>query len=493
MKTALNLLRVNSKRILFIGAIALLAAGCNLAPQYKVPPVETPAIYQEHSPTNNSPTNILWQVAQPGDSTNRGTWWEAFHDDELNALEGQLIISNQNIVVAYENYVSARETVREARSEYYPTLTTSPQVTRSRQSLSTQPGTSKHNPNITEYSLPLDGSWQPDFWGRVRNTVRADVAAAQASAADLENTRLAAQGELAADYFQLRAQDSLEKVFDDTVASYRQSLDLENVLFKTGIASDQDVAQAETQLETTEAQATNLRILRAQLQHAIAVLIGRPPSAVSVSSADLTAVPPATPVGIPSQLLERRPDVAAAERAVAEANAQIGVARSAFFPTITLTASGGFESTTVGNLFDWPSRVWSLGAGASETLFNAGAFAAALVQYRAEYTNAVAEYRETVLTAFQQVEDNLVSLQVLDKEIQQQDAAVKASARYLDLAKTRYKLGIDSYLNVITAQTTLLSNRQTLLNLRSQQMTAAVQLIEALGGGWDNSQLPGNL
>lgn len=493
MKTASHILTVNLPRIFFASALAILAAGCNLAPKYQVPAVETPGIYQESSATNHSPTNIVWQVAQPDDGTNRGQWWLPFHDEELNALEGELIISNQNILSAYENYLSARATVKEARSEYYPTLTVDPQVTRSRQSLSTQPGTSKHNPNITEYELPLDGSWQPDFWGRTRNTVRADVAAAQASAADLENTRLTAQAELAADYFQLRSQDSLIQLYDETVASYRESLKLEKVLFQTGIASDQDVAQAETQLETTEAQATNLRILRAQLEHAIAILIGRPPSAISVPVADLTAVPPEMPVGIPSQLLQRRPDIAAAERNVAAANAQIGVAKSAYFPTITLSASGGFESTTVGNLFDWPSRVWALGAGASETIFNAGAFSAALAQYRAAYTNSVAQYRETVLTAFQQVEDNLVSLQVLDKEIQQQDVAVKSSARYLALAQDRYKLGIDSYLDVMTAQTTLLSNRQTLANLRSEQMTAAVQLIEALGGGWDTSQLPAKL
>ena len=431
----------------------------------------------------------MWEIAQPDDAAVRSKWWSIFNDPQLNSLEEQVTISNQNVAAAFANFLSARALVKEAQAQLFPTLVANPSVTRTRSSWEAKPVLRRINPNTTDYSLPLDASWQLDLWGRIRNTIKASAAEAQASAADLENTRLTAQAELALDYFQLRGQDALEQLFDDTVSAYQQSYDLEKVLFKTGIASDQDVAQAETQLETAQAQDTNLGILRAQLEHAIAMLIGKPPADVSIPRAPLNANPPAIPSGIPSQLLERRPDIAAAERLVAAANAQIGVAKAAYFPTITLSASGGFESVATADLFSWPSRVWPIGAGASETIFDAGARAATVAQYHAAYDNAVAQYRQTVLTAFQQVEDNLASLRILNEEIQQQDVAVKSSGRYLALAQDRYKLGIDSYLNVITAQATLLANRQTLANLRTEQMTAAVQLIEALGGGWDAAQL----
>jgi NodT family efflux transporter outer membrane factor (OMF) lipoprotein len=465
------------KTALLLAGLALLG-GCNLAPKYARPAVETPAAFKE----NPAGTNF-WKVARPVDGIARGKWWQVFNDPQLNTLEEQVTISNQNVAAAFANFLSARALVKEARAQYFPTLAANPAVTRSRQ----PSGTS------TTYSLPLDASWQLDLWDRVRNTVRASFAEAQATAADLEDTRLTAQAELASDYFQLRAQDSLKQLFDDTQKAYKESLDLTNVRFKTGIASDQDVAQAEIQLETAQAQDTNLGILRAQLEHAIAMLTGRAAPAFSIPMKPLQPNPPAIPSDIPSRLLERRPDIAAAERRVAEANAQIGVARAAYFPTVTLSASGGFESTMTANLLEWPSRVRSIGAGAGETIFDAGLRGATVQQYRAAYDSAVAQYRQTVLTAFQQVEDNLASLRILDQEIQQQDAVVKSSARYLDLALYRYKLGIDSYLNVITAQTTLLSNSQALTNLRTQQMTAAVQLIEALGGGWDASQLPSHL
>ena len=473
---------MHSRKILFTLGLAALWCGCNLAPKYKRPAVETPAAFKENSDTN------LWQVAQPSDDMIRSNWWVVFNDTNLDALEQQVAISNQNVVAAFQNFIVAHELVREAQAQYYPTVIGSPQVTRQR--AYTGGGISLRNPNVTAYDLPLDATWQPDLWERVRNTVRASAAQAQVSAADLENTKLTAQAELASDYFQLQGQDTLEKLFDDTVMDYSNSLKLTQVLFKTGIDSDQDVAQAETQLETTEAQATNLRILRAQLEHAIAVLIGQPPETFSVPRFPEIARPPPIPAGLPSQLLERRPDIAAAERTVASANAEIGVARAAYFPNITLSASGGYESQMTRNLLNWSSRVWSIGAGASQTVFDAGQRYYAIDQYKAAYQASVAQYRQTVLTAFQQVEDNLVSLQVLKTQVEQQDVAVKSSQKYLDLATYRYKLGIDSYLNVITAQTTLLSNSQTLLNLHTQQMTSAIQLIEDLGGGWDASQLP---
>lgn len=473
------------KILCLLGLIAC-CAGCNLAPRYTRPAVETPAAFKENSGMNDAGANI-WQVARPDDAVVRSNWWETFNDPGLDSLENELCISNQNIVAAFENFLAAHAMVREAEAQYFPTLVASPQVTRQRQ---VGNGFELFNPNITTYSLPLDASWQPDLWDRVRNTVRASAAQAQASAADLENTRLTAQAELASDYFELQGQDALEKLFDDTVNAYSNSLKLTQVLFKTGIDSDEDVAQAQAQLETTEAQDTNLRILRAQLEHAIAVLTGRPPESISIPSIPLNARPPEIPSGVPSQLLERRPDIASAERAVAAANAQIGVARAAYFPNVTLTASGGFESSTLGSLISWSQRVWSIGAGASETIFDAGLRGATVAQYKAAYDSSVAQYRQTVLSAFQGVEDNLVELRTLKVQIQQQDQAVKASVNYLNLATYRYKLGIDSYLNVITAQTTLLNNRQTLVDLYIQQMTDAVQLIENLGGGWDTSKLP---
>ena len=483
MKNKMNFFYEHWKDAFLLASIAALFAGCSFAPHYARPPVETPALFKENPGTN------IWQVAQPNDAVVRSNWWSVFNDVELDSLETQVTISNQNVAAAFANFLSARAIVREARAQLFPTLVANPSITRSRSSFGGQAGSSSANPNVTDYSLPLDATWQLDLWGRIRNTIKASAAEAQASAADLENTRLTAQAELASDYFQLRGQDALEQLFDDTVTAYQQSYNLEKVLFKTGIASDQDVAQAETQLRTAQAQDTNLQILRAQLEHAIAILIGKPPADVSIPRTPLNENPPAIPSGVPSQLLERRPDIAAAERLVAAANAQIGVAKAAYFPTITLSASGGFESVATADLFSWPSRVWSIGAGASETIFDAGARSATIAQYRAAYDNAVAQYRQTVLTAFQQVEDNLASLRILNQEIQQQETAVNSSQRYFDLATNRYKLGIDSYLNVITAQTTLLANRQTLANLRTEQMTAAVQLIEALGGGWNAAQL----
>lgn len=473
-------------------AVALLAllgllGGCSLAPVYQRPTVETPAEFKELKPQSPDATNI-WKMAQPSDAVIRGKWWEMFDNAQLNALEEQVGVSNQNVAVAFANFLAARAMVKEARAQLYPTLTANPGLTRSRQPALR--GASVGNPNITDISLPLDASWQLDLWGRVRDTIKANAYEAQASTADLESIRLSAQGELASDFFQLRGQDNLQRLLDDTVHAFRDSLELTQVRFQTGIASDEDVAQAETQLATTEAERTNLGIQRAQLEHAIAVLVGRAPGGFTIPIETLGSVPPPTPFGIPSRLLERRPDIAAAERRVAEANARIGVAKAAYYPTITLSASGGLESASLSRLGEWSSRLWSVGVGASETIFDAGLRKATVQQFRAEYDATVASYRQTVLTAFQQVEDNLASLRILARQLEQQDVAVKASQRNLSLAMDRYKLGIDSYLNVITAQTTLFNNQQTLLNLRIQEMTASVQLVENLGGGWDASQMP---
>ncbi len=330
----------------------------------------------------------------------------------------------------------------------------------------------------------------PIFGGRVRNTVAANASAAQASAADLENVRLTAQAEVAVDYFQLRGEDSLKDLLDSTVMDYQQSLDLTQALYDTGIDSDEAVAQAETQLEATQAQDTAVSILRAQFEHAIALLVGQPASTFSIPVAVLNPNPQAIPFGVPSQLLERRPDIAAAERLMAQANAQIGIARAAYYPTVTLNGAAGLASTAFTSWFTWPSRFWSVGPVVSETIFDGGLRRATNQQFQAAYNATTANYRETVLAAFQQIEDNLSSLRLLSTEIQQQATAVKSAQRNLAVANDRYRLGIDPYLNVITAQTTLLSNQQIAVNLYIQQMTATVQLIEALGGGWDDTQLP---
>ncbi len=469
--------------------LSSLLAGCNFAPRYSRPAVATTPEYKETSAAG-SETNI-WRVAQPSDAHAKGSWWESFDDPVLNELESKVAISNQTVVAAFQNFLSARAIAKEARAQLFPSLVANPSITRSRQNLSRGGSSSGGGAfTTTDAGLPLDASWQLDLWGRVRNTIRADVAEAQASAADLENTKLSTQAELASDYFQVQAQDALAQLFSDTVAAYTESLRLNQVRYETGIASDEDVAQAETQLQTAKAQATNLGILRAQMEHAIAVLIGEPPAAMSLPVHPLTDSPPPIPEGIPSQLLERRPDIAGAERRVAEANAFIGVAKAAYFPNVTLSAAGGLQNNVVSSLFQWSSRTWSIGAGLSETVFDAGLRRATVQQYLAAYNGTVARYRQTVLSAFQQVEDNVASLRILAQQVHEQSDAVDSARRYLDLANERYKLGIDSYLNVISAQTILLGNRQTLVNLRMQQMSAAVRLIEALGGGWQERELP---
>jgi len=471
---------------------ALLIQGCDVGPKYKrpAPSAPVPASFKEVTPDDLQKMDG-WKVAQPQDSALHGKWWEIFGDAQLNALEEQVNVSNQNVAAAFASFMAARALVRQARSQYLPTVSVGASITGQHQPSSSSTVTSAASGStFTQYTLPFEASWTPDLWGRVRNTVRANVANAQASAADLENTRLTAQAELAVDYFQLRGQDALKQLLDSTVVAYEESLKLTKALYETGIDSDEAVAQAETQLEATRAQDTNLGILRAQYEHAIAILVGQPASSFSVAIEPLKTPPPAIPFGVPSQLLERRPDVAATERLMAQANAQIGVARAAFYPTVTLSASAGFETTHGGSWFSWPSRFWSVGPAISELIYDGGLRRATMEQYRAQYDETVANYRQIVLTGFQQVEDNLATLRVLSKEIQEQDTAIQSAQRSLKLATDRYRLGIDPYLNVITAQTTLFGNQQTAVDLRILQIVASVQLIEAIGGGWDSSTLP---
>jgi NodT family efflux transporter outer membrane factor (OMF) lipoprotein len=474
-----------------LAIVACLLAGCLLSPKYHVPSTEAPSEYKELTPADFSSTDG-WKVAQPKDEVLRGKWWKVFNDPQLDALEDKVDISNQTIVAAAENYFAARALVKEARSQLFPTLTTSPELTRERLSSTLSPsglgGTS--SPTFTDYLLPFDITWQPDFFGRIRETIRSAAYGAEASEADLELSRLTVQVDVATDYFQLRGQDSLKALLDSTVIAFQVSLDLTKALFETGIDSEQDVSQAETQLKSTQAQDTALGIQRAEFEHAIAMLTGQPASTFSIPFEPLTSSPPAIPFGFPSQLLERRPDIAAAERLVAQANAQIGIARAAYFPTVTLSAAAGFETAMFASWFTWPSRFFSVGPTVAETIFDAGLRRATVEQFRAQYEETVANYRQTVLTAFQQVEDNLAALRILSVEIHQQDAAVTSAQRTLVLSVYRYKLGLDPYLNVIIAQTALLANQEISVTLRIQQMTASSGLIDALGGGWDASQLP---
>jgi NodT family efflux transporter outer membrane factor (OMF) lipoprotein len=482
-------------------AVAAVLSGCTVGPHYHRPDAAVPEAYKELTP-GDYPSTDGWKVAQPSkEAVLKGKWWEIFNDPELNTLEEQVNVSNQSLASATAAFLVARSMVKEARSQYFPTVTVGPAITTSQQSGTLTSGFTTGSGGsgggvavspqvITNFNLPFDATWTPDLFGRVRNTVLANANAAQASAADLENTRLMLQAEVAVDYFSIRGQDALKKLSDETVVSFQESLRLNQALYETGIASDEAVAQAETQLESAQAQNTSLGIVRAQFEHAIATLVGQPASTFSIRTLPLQTSPPAIPYGLPSQLLERRPDIAASERRMAQANAQIGVALAAYYPTVTLSASAGLESSSFTKWFTWPSRFFSVGPSVSETLYDGGLRHATVQQFRANYLETVANYRQTVLSAFQQVEDNLSSIRILSIEIAQQDTAVGSAQRNLKIAIDRYKLGIDPYLNVITAQTTLFGNQQTDVNLRIQQITASVQLVEAIGGGWDASQLP---
>jgi len=480
----------NHFQILGVSLLGLVFfKGCDKAPKYVKPSVATPAAYKEIPPDAFKETND-WKFARPSDGVIRGKWWEMYNDPQLNSLEDQLNTANQNIALADANFRVARALVKESRSAYFPTVTTSPSIIVSRQSGAATHSNVSPGRQSVNYTLPFDATWEPDFWGRIRNTVVASASEAQATAADLQNVRLSVEAELAFDYYQLRALDAEKRLLDSTIDAYQQQLDLTRVRFQTGIASDEDVAQAETQLKTTQAQATDLGIARAQFEHAIAVLTGQPASTFSLPNAPLEAQPPAVPVGLPSQLLERRPDIAAAERRVAEANAEIGVTKAAFYPSLTLGVTGGLESTSIASWFTWPARFFSLGPTLTQTLFDKGRRKAATEVAFAQYDATVAGYRQTVLTSFQEVEDNLAALRILSRELEEQNDAVASAQRALSLAMERYKSGIDSYLNVITAQATLLDNQRTAVNLQMEQMTASVELIKALGGGWNASELP---
>jgi len=470
-------------------------SGCVVGPKYHAPAPQAPAPVYKESPTQLN-DNEGWTVAQPADATLRGKWWEIFNDAELNALEEQLNINNQNIKQFFENFMAARAIVREARSQYFPTLAVAPSISHSRASANVggnatnTGGTSNSQLQSTLYSLPLEASWEPDLWGKVRNTVRQAQYAAQVSAADLENERLTEQASLAEFFFEIRGQDQQQKILNDTVEADQKAYDLTRSLYETGIDDQISVVEAETTLRSAQAGATNVGIARAQFEHAIAMLIGKAASDFSIPVKPMTIAPPPIPVGVPSQLLERRPDIAAAERTMAEGNAAIGIAYAAYYPTLSLSAEGGFESSALRHWLSWPSRFWSVGSSLSETLFDAGLRRATVQQNVALYNADLAAYRQTVLAAFQQVEDALAEVRILSKQIREEEQAVNSAQTFLKLELGRYETGIDPYLNVLVAQTTVLAGQQNLNNLQVQEMTSAVSLVEALGGGWDRSQLP---
>jgi NodT family efflux transporter outer membrane factor (OMF) lipoprotein len=490
--------------VLFAVVFSLMLSACVVGPKYHPPATPAPAPVYKESPTQ-SQDNGDWNVAQPSDAKLHGKWWEIFNDPELNALEEQLDINNQNIKQYFENFMEARAVIREARSQYFPTLATAPSVTHSRTSKNlvginsgtatttgTGTTTTTTTPSLqsTLYDLPLEASWAPDLWGKVRNTVRQAQYSAQVSAADLENERLTEQAALAEYFFEIRGQDELQKIFDDTVTADQKELDLTRALYDNGMTTEISVVESEATLQNAQAGATNVGIARAQYEHAIAMLVGKAATGFSIPVKPMTVAPPPIPIGVPSDLLQRRPDVAAAERTMAAANASIGIAHAAYYPTLSLTGAAGFESSAIGNWLSWPSRFWSVGASLSETLFDAGLRHATVQQYVAAYNSDLAAYRQTVVTAFQQVEDALAEVRILSKEIEQQQAAVNSAQKYLKLEESRYETGIDPYVDVLVAQTTVLTNMQTLNALQVEQMTSAVALIQALGGGWDASQMP---
>lgn len=477
--------------------MACVLAGCTVGPNYHrpAPSVTPPPTYKEGGSSGAvvpppNPVGGTWKPASPSDETLRGKWWEIYQDPQLNALEEQIAPQNQTLRSAMETYLSARDQARVARADFYPTISATPATSRVQ--------VSKHRPLVPsgtanqygDFQLEGSASWEPDFWGRVRRSVEAANANAQASASDLANIDLVLHAELAMDYFELRGLDSDVRLLERAAADYQRQLELNQQLLKGGIGTQVVVAQALTQLETTRAQLTELKQARSQYEHAIATLVNKEAADVTLAPAPLDVPLPKVPVGVPSQLIERRPDISAAERRSAAANAQVGVAISSFYPNVILGAGGGFETTNIGTLIQGPSALWSLGAQATELLFDAGKRRAITDQARHNYEAQAATYRATVLEAFNEVEDRLSDLRVLEEESTTEARAVAAAQQSLDLSNQRYKGGATSYLEVLIADSTLLSNERTSTDLKTRQFAASVGLIRALGGGWDVSQLP---
>jgi NodT family efflux transporter outer membrane factor (OMF) lipoprotein len=469
-------------------ALAFLLTGCMVGPKYAKPMTPTPVTYKEPPPDSFKETRD-WKFAQPGAPSLPAKWWETFGDPQLTALEEQVAAGNQDLKIAGARFRQARALIRFNRSAEFPTISTNPCVASIRESPN-QPYFGVPSKATGEFVLPFDLNYELDLWGRVRRSTNAAREEAQASAGDLATATLSIQAEVAYDYFELRAADAQKQLLDDTVTAYASALQLTENRFEGGASPKSDVAQAQTQLDTARVQETDIEVERTAYEHAIAVLLGKPPAEFTLTAAVLHPEPPAIPVGLPSQLLERRPDIAASERRVEEANEQIGIARAAFFPTVTLGASGGFEGSSILNWLNWPSRFWAVGPSLAQTLFDAGRRRAGSDVAGASYDAAVASYRETTLTAFEQVEDNLAALRILENEEKQQRSAVASAEESLHLFINRYQGGVDNYLQVITAQTIALSNERNEIDIQRRRMDASVLLIKALGGGWSVSDLP---
>ncbi len=482
--------------LLLIAGAMIFFAGCTVGPNYKRPAAPAPPAFKEQPPPNfKEADNPGWKQAQPGDAFLKGKWWEVYKDPALNTLEEQVALNNQNVVQAEAQFREAKASVRVARAALYPTVGIGLSTSVARAGGSGTNGTSINSnapgPGARlAYSLPADVAWEPDLWGSIRRGVTGAAATAQSFAAELENAKLLYQAELAQDYFQLHSTDTDLDLLRRTEASYQEFLTLTRNRYAGGVASDLDVAQAESQLYGTQASLIDLGVQRAQFEHAIAILIGKPPLELTIPTALLSAPPPPVPVGVPSALLERRPDIAASERRVAAANEQIGIAMAAFYPNLTVSGSAGFQNSVLGQFISAPTRLWSVGGSLAYTLFDAGRRRAVVVSQQAAYDATVAAYRETVLTALQQVEDNLAALRILEIEAAKTQQTVSSSQRALTISTAQYRAGTTSYLTVLTAQAVLLNAERTVVSLQARRLTASVLLIEALGGGWDVSKLP---
>lgn len=478
---------MNKKAILVTVGMALLLAGCSVGPKYTRPSVPTAPAYSEQAPASFKEANG-WQTAQPGDAVLRGKWWEIFGDEQLNALEEQVGQANQTLKVSEANFRQARTLIQYNRAGLYPTVSAQPGVSSNRVSGNNPTGDQGYQYGL--FNLPVSVSWDLDFWGRIRRTIANAREQFQASAADLENTKLQLQTELAVDYFEAHGLDAEKQLLQQNVEAYQKAFQLTENRFEGGIAAKAEVEQARTQLDQTQAQDIDVDAARAQYDHAIAVLVGRDPEEFHIPVSALKRTPPSIPVGLPSQLLQRRPDIASAERQVAAANEQVGIAQAAFWPDLMITATGGLQAGSIINWFTFPSRFWSVGPELTQTIFDAGRRRAQLEGARANYDATVANYRQTALTAFQEVEDNLSTLRILEHESAVQHEATMAAERSVELSINRYKGGLITYLDVITAQTIALTNERTEVDLLRRRMDASVTLIKALGGGWNSNQLP---
>ncbi|MFC5865206.1 efflux transporter outer membrane subunit [Acidicapsa dinghuensis] len=477
-------------------SLAAIFTGCKVGPNYVRPQAAAPPAYQEAPPSadSSSPDAGQWKTATPSDADLKGDWWQLFSDPVLGHLEEQVATANQTLKAAEANFRAARSAIGVSKSYLAPTISVAPSIGAVRESAN-QPYVSQNNINGGEgsFELPVDLSYEVDLWGRIRRGITAAREQAQAASADLATARLSLQAELALDYFNLRATDAQIQLLNDTVKAYSEALKLTKDRYDEGVAPLSDVSQAQTQLDAAQVTLTDLANDRAAAQHAIAVLIGQPPADFHLDPlphGNDSSILPAIPVGIPSQLLERRPDIASMERHMASANEQIGIAQAAYYPTLSLSATAGFLGTSALNWFTWPSRLWAVGPTLTQTLFDAGRRKSNVAIVRAQYDETVANYRQTVLTSFQQVEDNLAALRVLQQEAAQQHAATKSAEQTLDLFTTRYEGGVDTYLQVITSQTVALQNERNDIAIQLRRQQASVLLIKALGGGWTTQQLP---